>query len=76
MLRGDLITVYKYLKDGSQVDGARIIQWWHKLEHRKFHSNMQKNFAVRVTELHREVVESPSLEIYSKPTWTLSTVIY
>ena len=39
-----------------------------KLEHRKFHTNMQKNFVmVRVTEhwnrLPREAVESPSLEI-------------
>jgi len=40
----------------------------HKLEHRKFHTNMRKNFfTVRVAEpwhnLPREVVESPSLEI-------------
>ncbi|GAB0181272.1 mitochondrial enolase superfamily member 1 [Grus japonensis] len=39
----------------------------HKLEHRKFHLNMRKNFCIlRVTEhwnrLPREVVESPSLE--------------
>ena len=39
-----------------------------KLEHRKFHTNMWKNFTVRLMEhwnrLPREVVEFPSLEIF------------
>ena len=40
----------------------------HKMDHRKFRTNMRKNFTVRVTEhwdrLPREVVESPSLGIF------------
>jgi len=41
----------------------------HKLKHRKFHLNTRKNFfTLRLTEhwhrLPREVVESPSLEVF------------
>jgi len=41
----------------------------HKLKHRKFHLNMRKNFFTLRTMKHwnrlpREVVDSPSLEIF------------
>ncbi|KGL75979.1 hypothetical protein N309_11145, partial [Tinamus guttatus] len=77
-LRGGLISVYKYLKGGSAEDGDGLFSvvatdrtrgnGW-KLKHQKFHRNLRKNFlTVRVTEhwnrLPREVVESPSLEIF------------
>jgi len=60
------------------MDEARLLSVVHrnrtrnnnlKLEHRKLHTNMQKNFfIVRVTEywnrLPREVMESPFIEIF------------
>jgi len=72
------INAYKYLKGGCQEDGARLFAAvpsnrtrgnGHKLKPGKFHLNRRKNFfPLRVTEpwnrLPREVVESPSLQIF------------
>jgi len=77
-LRGDLVSACKYLKGGCQEDGAKIFsvvpsnrtrRRGHKLKHKKFQLNMRKNFfPLRVMEhwnrLPREVVDSPSLEIF------------
>jgi len=76
--RGDLRNASKYLQGGGQEDGARLFSVVprdrtrgnvHKLKHRKFCLNMRKNFfPLRVMEpwprLPREIVESPSLEIF------------
>ena len=68
---GDVISPYRYLESECQTGRARLFPValsdrsrgsGHKLEHRKFHTNMQENFCmVRVIELWnslpREVVE-------------------
>ena len=74
-LRGDPFNAFKYLMDRSQADEDRVFSVVHsdrtrgngqRVEHTKFHTNMRKNFTVRVTEhsnrLSRDV-ESP-LEIF------------
>ena len=87
-LRGDLTNVYKDLKgDGRQTDEARLFSVVCsdrtrsnnlKHEHRKFHTNVWKNFVmVRVMEhwnrLPRKVVETPSMEIFKAQ---LDTYLY
>jgi len=77
-LRGDLRNASKYLQGGCQEDRARLCSVvpsdrtrgnGHKLKQRKLELKPRKNFfPLRVTEpwprLSREVVESPSLEIF------------
>ncbi|KFP30473.1 hypothetical protein N325_10049, partial [Colius striatus] len=77
-LRGDLINVYRYLNGGCQETGTSLFSIvagnrtrgnGMKLEHKKFHLNIRKNyFPVEVREpwhrLPRGVVEAPSLEVF------------
>jgi len=77
-LKKDLFNVYKYLRCRRQRDEARLFSEvcgsktrpnGHKLKHRKLHTNVHKKFfTMRVTEhrnrLPKEVVESPSIEIF------------
>jgi len=90
-LRGDLINDYKYLQGGCEEDGARLFSVvpsnrtrgnGHKLKQWKFQQDMRKNFfTLRVTEpwnrLPREVVESPSLEIFkTRPDKVLCSLLW
>lgn len=73
-LRGDSVSVFKYLKVEFQEDETGLCSMvlsnrkrgiGQKLVRRKLHLNMRKIFSVRVTEqwntLSGEVVDSPSL---------------
>ncbi|KAK4832506.1 LOW QUALITY PROTEIN: hypothetical protein QYF61_023571 [Mycteria americana] len=73
--QGDLVCVYKYMVGGTEEDGAKLFSVGsrhrtrgngHKLKHIKFYLNTRKKFFTMgvVKRLHREVVESPSLEVF------------